>query len=178
MDSLKIIQKFYRTDSLAYNILVTHSRCVTRKALDMALRHPELHADTDFISQAAMLHDIGIFQCCAPDLDCHGSEPYIRHGIIGADILRNEGLPLHARVCERHTGTGITPSDIREQHLPLPEQDFSPVSVEEQIICFADKFFSKTHPDRERSPKQVLDSMQKFGERSVARILDWQQRFL
>ncbi|MBQ4358095.1 MAG: HDIG domain-containing protein [Paludibacteraceae bacterium] len=178
MDSIKILQKFYRPDTRAYNILLTHSRCVTRKALEMARLHPELHPDLDFISQAAMLHDIGIYLCDAPDIDCHGSEPYIRHGILGAALLRELDLPRHALVCERHTGTGITVSDIRDQHLPLPLRDFSPVSVEEQLICYADKFFSKSRPDYERTPQQVLLSLKKFGSRATERILEWQTRFL
>ena len=87
-------------------------------------------------------------------------------------------LPRHALVCERHTGTGITVSDIRDQHLPLPLRDFSPVSVEEQLICYADKFFSKSRPDYERTPQQVLLSLKKFGSRATERILEWQTRFL
>ena len=52
-----------------------------------------------------MLHDIGIIFTDAPALDCHGTEPYMRHGIIGADLLRSDGVDEYlARVAERHTG--------------------------------------------------------------------------
>ena len=177
IDYIKIIQKYYKTDSLAYQTLIRHSRSVCDKALHLASLHPELHIDQQFVTEGAMLHDIGIFLCDAPDLDCHGTEPYIKHGLLGAELLRSEGLEQHARVCERHTGVGITVDDIISQKLPLPIRDFSPETIEEKLICYADKFYSKTHLDRERTPEQVVSSMRKFGEESVRRILSLQQLF-
>ena len=44
--------------------------------------------------------------------------------------MRIEGYPRHARVCERHTGTGITQAMIEERGLPLPLQDFMPETLE------------------------------------------------
>ena len=35
-----------------------------------------------------MLHDIGIFRCNAPDIDCHGDAGYICHGYLGAELMR------------------------------------------------------------------------------------------
>ena len=124
-----------------------------------------------------MLHDIGVFQTDAPGIQCFGSEPYIRHGWLGGQLLRSEGLPRHARVAERHTGTGLTREAIIRQALPLPLEDFSPETTEEQIICFADKFFSKSHLERVRTPEQVLQSLEKFGSESVERMKGWLQRF-
>ena len=146
-------------------------------ATDVVRRHPELGADETFVYEAAMLHDIGIFKTNAPGILCFGTEPYIRHGLMGGELLRAEGLPRHARVAERHTGTGLTEEIIRRQQLPLPFQDFSPETIEEQIVCFADKFFSKTHLERIRTPEQVLLSLQKFGEEGVACMRLWMQRF-
>lgn len=178
MNPLSIIEKYYPTDSKAYGILVTHSRSVAEKALDISRRHPELNLDNVFIEEAAMLHDLGIFLCDAPEIDCHGSEPYIRHGMLGAELLRKEGYPRHARVCERHTGTGITLEMIESKHLPLPLQDFSPETMEEQIICFADKFFSKTRLDKEKSVSKTRESMAKYGDATVARFDNWCKLFL
>ena len=151
MNPLDIIAKYYPIDSEAYRILVAHSRQVADKALSIARMHPEMSPDLDFIEEAAMLHDIGIFRCNAPGIDCHGEAEYICHGYLGAELMRQEGYPRHARVCERHTGTGITLAMIEERDLPLPHRDdFMPETLEEQLICFADKFFSKTKLDREK----------------------------
>ncbi len=124
-----------------------------------------------------MLHDIGIFKCDAAGILCFGTEPYICHGRIGAELLRSEGFPRHARVCERHTGAGITKAQIIAQNLPLPQQDFLPETMEEKVICYADKFFSKTHLDREKSIEQAEMSLSKFGEEGVLRFREWEKCF-
>ena len=146
-------------------------------ALRVADRHPELHIDRQFVEEAAMLHDIGIFRCDAPGICCHGTEPYICHGRIGALLLREEGYPRHARVCERHTGAGLTLDDIVTQQLPLPRQSFLPETIEERLICYADKFFSKTRLDREKTFEQAVGSLMKFGAAGVDRFRQWHQIF-
>lgn len=177
MDYQAIINKYYPEDNELRHILLVHSRAVADKALAIADRHPELSLDRQFIEEAAMLHDIGIVRCNAPGIQCFGTEPYICHGRIGADMLRAEGFPRHARVCERHTGAGITRSQIIVQKLPLPEQDFLPETMEEKIICYADKFFSKTHLDEEKTIEQAIASLSKFGEEGVARFREWGKMF-
>lgn len=124
-----------------------------------------------------MLHDIGIFKCDAAGIQCFGTEPYICHGRIGAELLRLEGFPRHARVCERHTGAGITKAQIIAQNLPLPQQDFLPETMEEKVICYADKFFSKTHLDREKTIEQAEKSLSKFGDEGVLRFREWEKCF-
>ena len=124
-----------------------------------------------------MLHDIGIFKCDAAGIQCFGTESYICHGRIGAELLRSEGFPRHARVCERHTGAGITKAQIIAQNLPLPQQDFLPETMEEKVICYADKFFSKTHLDREKTIEQAEKSLSKFGEEGVLRFREWEKCF-
>lgn len=177
MDYLAIIDQYYPKGSKVRDILLTHSESVTRKALQIVDKHPELKLDRNFIQEAAMLHDIGIVKCDAPGIECFGVEPYIKHGIIGADMLRAAGYPKHARVCERHTGAGIALQNILEQHLPLPHQDFLPETMEEQVICYADKFYSKTHLDRVRTPEQALKSIGRFGKEGAERFARWMQLF-
>ena len=92
-------------------------------------------------------------------------------------MLRAAGYPKHARVCERHTGAGIALKNIIEQHLPLPHQDFLPETMEEQVICYADKFYSKTHLDRVRTPEQARKSLERFGKAGAKRFARWMQLF-
>lgn len=96
---------------------------------------------------------------------------------MGAEILRREGLHRHARVAERHTGTGLTAAEIERQNLPLPHQDFTPQSIEEQIVCYADKFYSKSHLDVEKTPEQAMRSLKKFGSEGVEVFRAWMERF-
>ena len=177
MDYQAIIDKYYPEKNELRRILMIHSRSVADKALAIAEAHPELHIDKQFVEEAAMLHDIGIIECDAPGIYCFGTQPYICHGRIGAEMLRSLGYPRHARVCERHTGTGLTKEDVIARNLPLPHQDFIPETWEEQVICYADKFFSKTHPDREKTYEQAERSLAKFGEKGVIRFRQWASIF-
>ena len=177
MDYNKIIEKYYTPGSELYNILIRHSRDVTRRALRIVDAHPELGADRRFVEEAAMLHDIGIIRCDAPGICCHGTEPYLRHGMIGAEMMRGEGYDRHARVCERHTGAGLSAREIEEQNLPLPHRDFLPETIEEQIVCYADKFYSKSHLDREKTLPQAERTIARFGDEGLQRFLKWERMF-
>lgn len=178
MNWQQIIDKYYGegSDKLK-SLLLLHSQSVARKALQIGFSHTELSLDMKFIEEAAMLHDIGIIRCNAPGIHCHGTEPYICHGRIGAEMLRAEGLPRHARVCERHTGAGLTRDDIVSQQLPLPQQDFLPETMEEKLVCYADKFFSKNRPDEEKTLEQAVRSLSKFGDEGVSRFMEWHEMF-
>ncbi|MDR2921155.1 MAG: HD domain-containing protein [Tannerella sp.] len=178
MDPLEIIRKYYAVDSEAYRILVIHSRQVTDKAVEIAKIHPEMNLDIPFIEEAAMLHDIGVFLCDAPDIGCYGEAEYICHGYLGADLMRSEGYPRHALVCERHTGTGISLDMIEKRQLPLPHRDMQPQSLEELLICFADKFYSKTKLTTEKPVEKIRKSLSKYGEEEVLRFNDWYKLFL
>ena len=175
--ALAVIESFYPEDTPFRRMLLKHSYQVCGKALEL-LERPcaeELNADRETVVTGALLHDVGIGKCRAPDILCEGTEPYIAHGIIGAEMLRRlasetgRDLECYARICERHTGTGLTAADIRRQNLPLPERDFLPETVEEKLICLADKFFSKSGDMKEKSPDRICRSMQKFGPDTLAR---------
>ncbi len=177
LEPLVLIEKHYEKGSTLYHTLVDHSEHVKNKALEIAFHHPEFQLDKQFIAEAAMLHDIGIYLCNAPRIHCHGKFSYIEHGYLGANILRQEGLYKHALVCERHTGVGISLEMIIQQQLPLPHRDLLPVTFEEQVICYADKFFSKTNTDETHSLQHIRSSLKKFGESQVIQFNNWNLLF-
>ena len=181
-------------------MLLHHSRQVCTRALQIVDRHPELGANRALVEAGAMLHDIGIFRTDAPGIHCHGTAHYLLHGIIGAQLLREEAELLRqkaehegstssqqeedatfyealARICERHTGTGLTRQVIAQRGLPMPDQDLLPETIEEQIICYADKFYSKSHLERERSIAQTIASLEKFGDAGVEKFRYWTELF-
>ncbi len=152
---------------------------VAHKAVDIAKRHPELQLDETFLYDASLLHDIGIIRCAAPEICCYGTEPYLRHGVCGAEMLLNDGWDkvfpetlVHrwARVCMRHTGAGLTKDDIVSHQLPLPAVDLLPETLEEQAVCYADKFFSKTVLDAEKDLSRVRQSMLRYSADSLRRF--------
>jgi uncharacterized protein len=139
---------------------------VTELALKIARSHPELEADEEVLMFGGMLHDIGIFYTNAPEIGCFGELPYLAHGYLGRELLEKEGLSKIAPVCERHIGVGITLEDIRKNNLPIPHREMTPQTIEEKIICYADKFYSKS-ADNLVLPKpfdKVKKSINKYGE--------------
>lgn len=178
MDVQAVFNKYYQPGTPLYNSVWSHSRLVADKALQLAQAHPELEIDLNFVYEAAMIHDIGVFLTDAPSIYCTGDQPYICHGVLGADLMRADGYPRHALVCERHTGTGLTVADIIAQNLPLPHRDMCPVSLEEKLVCFADKFYSKSNPDREKPLDKVRKSVARYGEDSLRRFEEMAALFL
>ena len=175
MDPVEIISRYYTPGSRLFDIVVNHGQQVAKKALSAADRVSHLNCDKTFIKEAAMLHDIGIFLTAWPKLGCSGKHPYVCHGYLGRELLEKNQMPKHALVCERHVGLGITTKDIIRHNLPLPERDMCPVSMEEQIICYADKFFSKTGKlnPKEKPVKKVLKRLEKYGHDKVLRFQSW-----
>lgn len=173
-DYKALIDKYYAGNPRLREILWVHSAQVCARALriwdalpDSRRRNPE---DRRFVEEAAMLHDIGILFCNAPKIYCTGTHLYVEHGYLGAELLRQEGLPRHAGVAERHTGTGITVAQIEREHLPLPLRDFSPRTWEEKLICYADKFYSKSHVGEELPLAKVRASLLQYGEEALQRF--------
>jgi len=169
--SIEVIERFYTRGTQLYNILIEHSKRVADRAVQVVDSHPEFKDDGTFIYRAAMLHDIGIIKTNAPSIFCEGNEPYICHGYLGADMLRSIGLERYSFVAERHTGTGLTKEYIIENGLPLPlDRSYMPESIEEKIVCFADKFYSKTKLYNCKDVAAVRVSLKKFGEETIERF--------
>lgn len=179
MNPIDIIGEYYEHGSRLYEILIQHGEKVAKKAFDTAKNVSHLNPDLDFIKDSAMLHDIGIFLTNTPKLGCTGRHPYICHGYLGRNILEKKGMTKLALVCERHVGVGITPEDIRQYNLPLPERNMEPVSIEEQIICYADKFFSKnSNPgSKEKSAEDIKLVLEQYGHDKVAKFQSWIDMF-
>lgn len=167
-----IIERYYPEDTPLRRLLLRHSGQVRDKAL--SLLRPGMCRE--LVESGAMVHDVGIFRCHAPGILCVGEEPYLRHGVIGGELLRAYGrecgvdLEPLARVCERHTGAGITAQEVRREGLPLPERDWLPETPEERLICLADKFFSKSGEGEEKPLPVVRRSLEKFGTETLARF--------
>lgn len=177
IDYQSIIDKYYPAGSPLRDIYMRHCRAVASKALAIA-RDSHLDIDPQRIETAAMLHDIGIFATNAPGIECHGTEPYIRHGVIGAEILRTENVDEEiAATAELHTGAGITIREIETQNLPLPHRDYCPRTQLQRLVCYADKFFSKSGDMKEKKLEKVLTSISAFGTDSLKRFEDMHAEF-
>lgn len=162
-----------------YRVYTIHVTLVTNLALKIADRMDLSAKEKQFIEEATMLHDIGIYKTHAPDIHCTGKLPYIQHIIEGRKILEDAGLPAHARVAANHIGVGgLSKKEIVQQNLPLPAEDIRCESKAEKIISYADLFYSKK-PHKlflKKSPKELLD---KYANRpkQLARFEKWYKRY-
>jgi len=141
LDVTLILNKYFRGDVLT--MIMAHGSAVANLSVGIGRSTGLTGSEIQFLEQAAMLHDVGICRVRAPEIGLFGDHDYIMHGILGREILETEGFPRHALVCERHIGVGLTEVDIVSQGLPLPIRDMTPQNITEEIICFADLFFSK-----------------------------------
>jgi uncharacterized protein len=160
-----IIEKYYAPGSPVHKIYLAHGTAVTGLALKIARLHPEFRADEEIIEYSGMLHDIGIWFTDAPEIFCYGELPYLAHGYKGRELLEKEDLAMIAPVCERHIGVGISTEDIIKNNLPLPLRDMTPQTIEEKIVCYADKFYSKSANNLllPKPFKKVKKSVSKYG---------------
>lgn len=186
MDYQTIIDRYYPEGSRLRDIYMNHCRSVADFAMEIARRE---RLDLPWLEAAAMLHDIAIFLTDAPGIECRGSEPYIRHGVLGASLLRSlcpddasdeerQWYETMARVAERHTGSGISADDILTQRLPLDTAgNYMPQTVTERLVCYADKFYSKSGSPKRKSLEAVKQSMARISNDSLRRFLELHAQF-
>jgi uncharacterized protein len=126
--------------------------------------------DADLVRAGCLVHDVGVYRL--------GGDPYIRHGLLGYELLRDEGFPeALCRFASRHTGVGITAADIIAQGLPLPPGDYTAQTPEEQLVMYADKFHSKTDPPRFVTAAAYAHDIRRFGADKEAAFLAMVDRF-
>jgi len=168
MNAFALLERYF-PDTYTFGLILEHSKLVAAKALKIADNLEGIQLDKQFIEEASLLHDIGVCRTAFRNTNGNCFEPYIRHGIIGREILEEEGLPRHALVCERHIGVGLSSDDVIAQGLPLPARDMVPLSMEEKIVSFADLFYSK-NPGKIRDEKsigEIKSGLAKFGGNKV-----------
>ncbi len=178
MDALRLLKVFYPEDTPLRRKLLAHSGNVRDEALRIAASPAcaGMGLDLDLVSAGAWLHDVGICRCDAPDILCTGTEPYIRHGAIGAEMLRAYGaahgldLEPYARICERHTGSGLAAAEIRARGLQMPPGVYLPETPAEKLVCLADKFHSKSGDGRRKTLDEVRRGIVRFGPGPAARL--------
>jgi uncharacterized protein len=168
----QVIKKYFAEGTTAYHYYFTHCVMVTGLALKIARSRNDLAINMDVAIASGMLHDIGIIKTDAPEIGCFGEYPYIAHTYLGREILEENGFADIARVCERHIGTGLSSEDILKYGLPLPHRDMLPVTLEEKLICYADKFYSKSekHLTTPRTLNEIRKKVLKYGDDKLDRF--------
>jgi uncharacterized protein len=170
------IDEIYKNDKEILFFLIPHIKSVADLAVKIA---KEQKADVDFVHRASLLHDIAILMTNVPKIHCKGSAPYIQHGILGKKLLEEHGYIREASVAQTHIGVGISANHIIKNKLPLPPIDMIPATLEEEIISYADLFFSK-RPKTLTIPKtieEVIHDVKRYGDDSYEIFEKWHKKF-
>lgn len=113
--------------------LVRHCETVASLAMLLAekIRRNTI-VDIELVKIGAYLHDIG--RTITHD---------VSHGVEGGKLLRKLGIDERiCRIAERHVGGGIPAEEAAK--LGLPKEDFIPETIEEKLVCYADKLVAGT----------------------------------
>lgn len=187
-EDVRALHEKYAPAPAAFDLVYTHCLIVCGIAEELSARSanrpgsgpgggPEAGLDIGLFRAGSLLHDIGVYRLYdeAGRLD-HAN--YIRHGLLGYEILRAEGLPEEVcRFAARHTGMGLTREDVLRQRLPLPPCDYVAETGEEALVMYADKFHSKTTPPVFLTASAYAASVRRFGAAKAAAFEAMRQRF-
>jgi uncharacterized protein len=123
------------------------------------LKRAGVDIDEKSILRGAILHDIG-----------RSKEHSVRHGFLGGEILRKDGYDRKViKIVENHVGGGIDKQDCAK--LGLPERDFIPISLEEKIVCLADKYVEDNQIKPLQETISKFDKILGEGNKANKRIL-------
>ncbi|MCY9783765.1 HDIG domain-containing protein [Nocardiopsis sp. EMB25] len=173
---IRDLHEKYAPTPEAFALVHRHCRIVRDIAERLLERCPE-GLDAELVRAGSLLHDIGVY-ALYDDSGRIDHANYVRHGVLGRDILAEEGFPEEIqRFCSCHTGVGVSRSDVLNQGLPIPVDDYLAESPEEELVMFADKFHSKTDPPVFVSRASYEERLRRFGENKVLRFKEMVERF-
>lgn len=160
----------------AFELVYTHCEIVCDIAEQLlSSSAPGLNAK--LVRAGSLLHDIGVYRLYDADGQIDHSR-YVQHGLLGHELLSEEGLPeIIARFCSHHTGVGLSCDDVRNQRLPLPVANYLAESGEELLVMYADKFHSKTEPPVFVTAASYAIGIRHFGEEKEAVFEALRERF-
>jgi uncharacterized protein len=109
--------------------VVRHVEAVSELACEIAeaCRRKGYHVNLKLVEIGGLLHDIG-----------RSKTHSVHHAIVGAEIARSLGLPEPViSIIKKHVGGGITAREAKK--LGWPKDIYVPQTLEEKIVCYADK---------------------------------------
>jgi putative nucleotidyltransferase with HDIG domain len=150
-------------DELVAKRVLEHTKLVKKISFDVARKiikakvyREKINLDT--LALCAILHDIG------REKNPPGTPHSLRHNISGQNIIKTEiknrlimlkntvdknkkknleedisALEICAKVCKTHICVGFTEKEVKKYKLDLPLDDYTPKSIYEKIVCYADK---------------------------------------
>lgn len=169
-DIYKLHQKYScgKNREKMLEVVWTHSQIIKEISLMIAQnleKNYQIETNKNLLIFGSLVHDIGYYDCF--DGYYKKIQPYILHGKIGYDILKKEKYPENVcRFTLIHLGVGINSEQIIKENIPLEKKDYIPITLEEEIVAYADNFHSKNpvcFNDYEQEKKEIEGFDQNSG---------------
>jgi uncharacterized protein len=182
-DELYLLHKKYAQGTYKekwVELVWTHSNIILEIALKIAENlesEKVILINIELLAKGTLLHDIGVYQCYDEDLNPDKKlKTYINHGFIGAEIIKSENFSESvSRFAITHTATGLTKEDVERENLPYEKIDYIPITLEEELLCYADKFHSK-YPAFS-SYEKVLEQIKMFDPKREIKLDNLRRKF-
>lgn len=180
LSEIEALHRKYAPNDELFHTIYEHCQIVAEIA-DELYKPTMSGVERDVVHAGCLLHDIGVYKLYAngePD-----ERQYIRHGVLGYDVLKAEGFDERVcRFCSHHTGVGLGKEYIIARNFPLPHEDFYADTDEELLIMYADKFHSKGIAFTERAThfntaEAYTKYVARFGEEDATRFKEMVARF-
>lgn len=146
------------------DLVWTHCQIVKEISLQIAnklIDKYKINIDLELLTAGALIHDLGFYKCL--DDNFKNIEKYILHSQFGYKIVKEEKFPESlARFCLVHTGVGIVPN--------------IPITLEEEIVTYADCFHSKGCPNY-KTIKDIKQSLIKYRPEDSVIVDRFQRKF-
>jgi uncharacterized protein len=120
--------QFLRQSGCRENV-VRHVEAVSQLACEIAEAASKrgYPVNVELVEIGGLLHDIG-----------RSKTHSVHHAVVGAKIAESLGLPKPiVSIIKKHVGGGITSRDAKK--LGWPRDVYIPQTLEEKIVCYADK---------------------------------------
>lgn len=168
IDQIKALHRKYAPNPKVFEYVFSHCQIIC-EIVEQLISKGNFQCDIELVKSGALVHDIGVYKVTDKE-GVEDKKNYIKHGVEGYKILKDEGLPEPlCRIAERHTGVGITKEQILANNLPLLPKDYIAETIEEKLVMYADKFHSK-NPDHFNSFESYRKYVGRFGEESVKKF--------
>lgn len=150
-DAISLLKKYNVSQGVLDHVMAVHDY-----AMEIA---SNIDCDTRLVEAGSLLHDIG-----------RSRSHNIDHAIIGAEILRKEGVDERiVSIVEKHVGAGLTPHEAEK--LGLPPADYVPRTIEEKIVCHADNLIGNT--ERISIKDAIKIAREKWFDTSTERLIQF-----
>lgn len=161
------LHKNYAPSADMFELVFTHCKIVRDIALQI-IETKSLDLNIDLVVAGALLHDIGTYKFIK-QFEETGTSKYYQHALEGCIILLNEGFTEELpNLVLHHMRVGLTKEAVIHEKLDIPAEDYSPTTIEERLVMYADKFHSKT--PKFNSYESYKKFVSQFGHEQVTKL--------